>query len=115
MIEQSDIARFWSFVPEQPAGECWPWAGKIAWNGYGKYNARGERYTASRIALEIALGRDLAPEELASEAARIAEMIENGFTSGEVVTEHSDGGWWSIEDTEEADEECEALDGSVEA
>ena len=57
--------RFWRKVQksERP-GECWLWAGNIAWNGYGHVGAERERKirTAHRVAWELVNGK--IPEEM---------------------------------------------------
>lgn len=56
--------RFWSRVDQSsgPAG-CWPWIGARQLEGYGKLAWNGQMLVASRVALELATGRVLAPDE----------------------------------------------------
>jgi hypothetical protein len=42
-------------------GPCWPWLGACNSSGYGLISEGGRLYLAHRIALSMALGRDLAP------------------------------------------------------
>lgn len=62
----TSVARFGRFV-DVSAGlfGCWPWTGARNDAGYGAFHANGRRVTASRFALELALGRELRPDEWA--------------------------------------------------
>lgn len=64
MTDAEFVEAFWSKVDRSGGPRaCWPWTASRQPDGYGKVNRRGRYLVASHVALEIALGRDLAPGE----------------------------------------------------
>lgn len=61
------MARFWSKVAKGGPGDCWIWIGASSGNGYGAIKPSRSRKmkVASRVSLEIKLGRLLQTFELA--------------------------------------------------
>lgn len=60
------VDRFWSYVDRSAGPDgCWPWIRSRQREGYGKIHRGGRLLVASRVALELALDRDLAPDEFA--------------------------------------------------
>lgn len=57
--------RFWSYVQKRGSDECWPWVGTRYRLGYGTLKVNGHMVTASRLSLELALGRQLRSGEYA--------------------------------------------------
>jgi DNA-binding CsgD family transcriptional regulator len=59
--------RFWAHVARGGANECWEWSGKRTAQGYGRFNygAGGMWRAASRVTLELTIGRTLARGEFA--------------------------------------------------
>ncbi len=60
--------RFWSHVAVAAADECWLWTGELWPNGYGIFvlpRSGGRRIGAHRHSLQLALGHELAGEEMA--------------------------------------------------
>jgi hypothetical protein len=55
-------ARFWKYVPNRPAGECWEWTGSRRQNGYGQLNIGRYPFKAHRISYLMHKGQD--PGEL---------------------------------------------------
>jgi hypothetical protein len=53
--------RFWAKVDRRGPGECWPWMGGRSPSGYGRVYVDGRNTRANRVALELHLGRPLAP------------------------------------------------------
>ena len=51
---------FWSRV-HQPDEGCWDWQGSKDKEGYGLFSYKGKSQQAHRVALELSLGRPLAP------------------------------------------------------
>lgn len=56
------MKRFWDKV-DSSAGPsaCWPWTGRRRPAGYGQIRVAGRTLGANRVALELTLGRPLAP------------------------------------------------------
>jgi hypothetical protein len=59
--------RFWSHVDRSGGpGACWPWLLSLDEDGYGLFYPRSDRQVrAHRFALQLKLGRDLDPAEVA--------------------------------------------------
>ncbi len=59
-------ARFWAKV-DTTGGifACWPWLGGRNAKGYGSFAIGGRHYMAHRIAMEIATGEPLPPDQIA--------------------------------------------------
>lgn len=56
------VDRFWSYVDRRSAGECWPWRRGTTPAGYGVFHlAKPKMVGAHRVALTIALGREIGP------------------------------------------------------
>lgn len=54
---------FWHLIERMPSG-CWEWRGTVSRLGYGRfYYPRYRSHRVNRIALQIALGRELSSEE----------------------------------------------------
>lgn len=45
--------RFWKFVDVRGEDECWQWLGDGAKRGYGKFQFKGRRHVAHRVAFEL--------------------------------------------------------------
>lgn len=60
-LSQAQIRRFWSNVEVGSAEECWPWKGKRAPKGHGRFFAKGQSIGAQRIAMFLATGVDPFP------------------------------------------------------
>lgn len=58
-----DATKFWSKVDIRADDGCWLWRGSIGVNGYGRLSEGGKWRPASRVALELKLGRRLARKE----------------------------------------------------
>lgn len=59
-VRPQDITEaFWARVDKQDPDGCWTWTGGSFRNGYGSFRWRGKQYSAHRLALSLALGRDL--------------------------------------------------------
>lgn len=57
---------FWPRVVRSPGlFDCWEWIGSLTGDGYGHFKFDGREVGAHRFALELALGRTLAPGEFA--------------------------------------------------
>lgn len=57
--------RFWARLDTSQPG-CWEWqGGRTCQNGYGMLSINGKRRGAHRFALELTLGRELRPGEIA--------------------------------------------------
>lgn len=68
-MRQADFHRYWSRVDSSPGPhECWPWLRGRDKDGYGKFRADGRHQVASRLALELNIGRQLQPGEMACHA-----------------------------------------------
>lgn len=65
MLKNADLIRFWDSIEKHGDTACWPWRGPANTKGYGRFNANGTRYTATRLALALRLGRDLTEDEQA--------------------------------------------------
>ena len=52
-------ARFWAKVERREPDQCWPWNAYRNVGGYGRLKINGRPHCASRLALQIALGRKL--------------------------------------------------------
>jgi DNA-binding XRE family transcriptional regulator len=65
MLSVADRYRFWLCVPVYNDDACWPWMGPLNPRGYGRFSIKRRRFTASRIALELSLGRHLSDGEMA--------------------------------------------------
>ncbi len=48
--------RFWSYVDQRKADECWPWTGSFKSHGYGSFTIDGVSYRASRLAYQLRFG-----------------------------------------------------------
>lgn len=60
----SDECRFWGKVDKRGPDECWPWIGYRRRDGYGQFSlSDGGRTVASRVSLELHLGRSLETSE----------------------------------------------------
>ena len=57
--------RFWEKVERRGDDECWPWQASCNRDGYGKFKVGGTVMNASRIALELATGVRLYPDQVA--------------------------------------------------
>lgn len=57
--------RFAALVGPEREDGCRLWQGRVDAQGYGKLQVRKREYLAHRVALALALGRELVPEELA--------------------------------------------------
>jgi hypothetical protein len=67
-LDDKTLARFWAKVDQRRDDECWPWTGTVGPSGYGSFNlvVRPRRVmSASRVALQLSLGREMGPLELA--------------------------------------------------
>ncbi len=59
-ISKHDYVRFWSLVDVRGEDECWEWRGNIfVKTGYGRFYVGGKGRRAHRVALSLALGREL--------------------------------------------------------
>lgn len=65
ILNEETISRFWSNVDCRGSDECWEWKSCRSDTGYGYAALAGSRRVASRVALTIALGRDLRADEFA--------------------------------------------------
>lgn len=66
VMDERAMARFWGKVEIRADTECWPWTGQInKRNGYGRFTIGPKTFTASRISLELHLGRRMARDEFA--------------------------------------------------
>lgn len=50
------LARFWSKVEIRAARDCWRWVGRMAPNGYGRFDTGRRTVQAHRLAYEISTG-----------------------------------------------------------
>lgn len=56
------VERYWSHVDRRAEDECWPWAGARCPRGYGRFHpVKPITSGANRVALTLALGRDIKP------------------------------------------------------
>lgn len=60
---EGTILRFWKRVKVRSKDECWEWIGRVDKHGYGRIEREGTDVLASRIAMEIKLGRSLTSKE----------------------------------------------------
>lgn len=54
-LSPARTSEFWANVPNREPGECWPWQGVRAANGYGRFKAMGT-WWAHRVAYMLARG-----------------------------------------------------------
>ena len=59
MFSENVRIAFWTKVAIGKPDECWPWTASKNRDGYGKFKDSGTVVNASRMALEIHLGRRL--------------------------------------------------------
>jgi hypothetical protein len=59
------VAQAFAIRAPTPLGpdDCWPWQRTLATKGYGVFVVDRVQYRASRVALSLALGRDLTADE----------------------------------------------------
>lgn len=53
---ESDLARFWSKLPERKPGECWQWTGCRDGKGYGFFTMKSQYVAAHRFSYFMANG-----------------------------------------------------------
>jgi hypothetical protein len=53
------VARFFARVERRGENDCWPWTGRLDENGYGVFDVDNRPNIASRVSLEIHLGKKL--------------------------------------------------------
>lgn len=62
----NELERFWSKVQRRSEAECWAWLASCEVEGYGVFHLQGGRKTrAHRYALQLRLGRPIAPGAMA--------------------------------------------------
>jgi hypothetical protein len=64
-LSEADLRRFLDKIETRGPDECWPWKDGFDRKGYGKFGAGAATIIASRLTLQIALGRQLSAEEQA--------------------------------------------------
>src|SRR4051812_8754805 len=61
---EAELARFALEIDASAGADaCHPWQGKVDKDGYGRFHLRGGYVQAHRMALQLALGRQLSPGE----------------------------------------------------
>lgn len=56
LVQGSDRARFFKYVPNAEADECWEWQSTRNHRGYGKFWLNGRTAVAHRVAYEMSKG-----------------------------------------------------------
>jgi hypothetical protein len=55
-LQESDVARFWNFVPQGDPNVCWEWQSVRNHRGYGKFWLHGRTDLAHRVSYRIDKG-----------------------------------------------------------
>jgi len=55
-VQANDRPRFWRQVDSGSKHRCWPYTGHVDKDGYGRFNLRGHKERAHRVAYMLAFG-----------------------------------------------------------